>query len=57
MVLLALIAGAVVARWARGDHRARVTGAITAVLAAWLFPQRRDLASSVILAVLFGARE
>ena len=55
IVLLSLIAGALVARWARGVHGARVTGAVTAVIAAWLFPQRRDLASSAILAVLFGA--
>jgi peptidoglycan/xylan/chitin deacetylase (PgdA/CDA1 family) len=55
LVLLSLIAGVFVIRWARGIHRARVTGAITAVVAAWLYPQRTDLASSVILAVLFGA--
>jgi peptidoglycan/xylan/chitin deacetylase (PgdA/CDA1 family) len=55
IVLLSLIAGAFLVRWARGGRRARVTGVFAVVVSAWLFPQRNDTGSAVILALLAGA--
>jgi peptidoglycan/xylan/chitin deacetylase (PgdA/CDA1 family) len=55
LVVLGAVAGAVFTRRTTGSRPARVEGAIVAVAAAWLFTQRHDLGSAVILAVLFGA--
>ena len=52
---LGLVAGAVVARRAGGSRATRVAGALVALVAAWLSPQRSDIGASVIDAVLFGA--
>ena len=54
-VVLALLAGAVVARLVSGRPPLPVTGVWVALVSAWLLPQRADIASAVILAVLFGA--
>jgi peptidoglycan/xylan/chitin deacetylase (PgdA/CDA1 family) len=55
LVALALVGGAVLARAASGSGRVRVVGGLTALIAAWLFPQRSDIASAMILAAFFGA--
>ena len=55
LVALALVGGAVLARAASGSGRLRVVGGLTALIAAWLFTQRSDIASELILAAFFGA--
>ena len=54
-VAVALAAGAGIARLACGPGALRVPGGLTALIAAWLLPQRTDIASTAILAVFFGA--
>ena len=55
LVVSALIVSAVVARLASGPVPLRVAGSIVALVAIWLLPQRADVPSGLILAVLFGA--
>jgi peptidoglycan-N-acetylglucosamine deacetylase len=55
LVALALVGGAALARVASGGRRLRVVGGLTALIAAWLFTQRSDIASEMILAAFFGA--
>ena len=55
LVAGALVAGAAIAHVARGPGRLRVAGGLTALIAAWLLPQRTDVAGAVILAAFFGA--
>lgn len=52
---LGVIVGALATGRAGGSRPTRIVGGIVVLVAAWLFPQRGDLASRVILAVLFGA--
>jgi peptidoglycan-N-acetylglucosamine deacetylase len=54
LVVLGLVAGVLVFNGARGDRPMAVIGGIVAAIAVWLFPQRSDLASATILAVIFG---
>ena len=55
LALLGLVAGALVTRWARGDYPMPTTGIFIAAIAAWLYPQRQDAASALILGVFFGS--
>jgi peptidoglycan-N-acetylglucosamine deacetylase len=55
LVTLALIGGAALGRLASGSITARVAGAVIAVIAVWLLPQRTDVPSAVILGAFFGA--
>lgn len=52
---LAFVGGAVLARAASGARPLRIVGALTALLAVWLMPQRTDLVSTAILAAFLGA--
>lgn len=54
LVIICLLGGVLVTRRSGGTRPTRVIGAIAAILAAWLFPQRSDLASAAILAAIFG---
>ena len=55
--LLALgpLLGAAVTRRSGGSRSTRVAGVLVVLVAGWLFPQRHDLGTSLICAVLFGA--
>jgi len=55
LVVIALFGGAWLARLACGTGSLRVVGLLTALIAAWLLPQRNDGPSAVILAAFFGA--
>ena len=55
LVAVALLAGATIARLACGPSALRIAGGLTALIAAWLLPQRTDGPSAAILAVFFGA--
>ena len=55
LVVIALFGGAWLARLACGTGSLRVVGLVTALIAAWLLPQRNDGPSAVILAAFFGA--
>jgi len=55
LVALALAAGAWLARLASGAGSVRTLGALTALIAAWLLPQRADVPSAAILGAFFGA--
>jgi peptidoglycan/xylan/chitin deacetylase (PgdA/CDA1 family) len=55
IVAAALAGGMLVARITFGLGSARIVGGTTSLLAAWLLPQRTDIASAVILAAFFGA--
>jgi peptidoglycan/xylan/chitin deacetylase (PgdA/CDA1 family) len=55
LVAVALVAGAWLARVGSGNGSLVVAGFLTALIAAWLLPQRTDLASAAILAAFFGA--
>jgi peptidoglycan/xylan/chitin deacetylase (PgdA/CDA1 family) len=54
IVVAGVIAGAAATRRAGGSRPTRVGGVVVVLVAAWLYPQRGDLASRVIIAVLFG---
>lgn len=53
-MVLALAGGAFTSRKARGDKPMAVLGGLVTAMAAWLFPQRTDTISHVILAALVG---
>jgi peptidoglycan/xylan/chitin deacetylase (PgdA/CDA1 family) len=55
LIVLAFVAGAVLARAASDARPLRIIGALTALLALWLLPQRSDLVSVAILAAFLGA--
>jgi peptidoglycan/xylan/chitin deacetylase (PgdA/CDA1 family) len=55
LVAVALAAGAGLARFACGNGSLRVVGTVTALIAAWLLPQRTDVPAGAILAAFFGA--
>jgi len=54
-VAVALVAGAGLARLGSGNGSLVVAGLLTALIAAWLLPQRSDLPSAAILGAFFGA--
>ena len=54
LVALAVVVGGVVTRRARGDRPMAVVGGLVVAAVVFLFPQRSDLPSAVILGVLFG---
>jgi peptidoglycan/xylan/chitin deacetylase (PgdA/CDA1 family) len=55
LVAVALLIGAAIARLACGPSTLRVAGGLTALIAAWLLPQRTDGPSAAILGAFFGA--
>jgi peptidoglycan/xylan/chitin deacetylase (PgdA/CDA1 family) len=55
LVAVALVAGAGLARVGSGNGSLVVVGCLTALIAAWLLPQRTDLPSAAILGAFFGA--
>jgi peptidoglycan/xylan/chitin deacetylase (PgdA/CDA1 family) len=55
LLVLGLVVGAAVTRRPGGGRATRVAGALVMLVAAWLFPQRRDIGALVIDATLFGA--
>ncbi len=54
LIVLALGAGLLAARRLPANRTLAVVGGVVAVTAAWLLPQRDDVAAAVILAVLFA---
>ena len=54
LLLVALAAGLIAARVLPANRALAVAGGAVATTAAWLLPQRDDLASAVILAALFA---
>jgi peptidoglycan/xylan/chitin deacetylase (PgdA/CDA1 family) len=54
LILLALMAGLLAARRLPANRALAVAGGAVASTAAWLLPQRDDIGSAVILAVLFA---
>jgi peptidoglycan/xylan/chitin deacetylase (PgdA/CDA1 family) len=55
LIALAFVAGAVLAKAASGGRPLRIAGALIALIALWLLPQRDDAASVAILAAFLGA--
>jgi peptidoglycan/xylan/chitin deacetylase (PgdA/CDA1 family) len=53
--VLGLVVGAAVTRRTGGSRWTRAAGVVVMLVAAWLFPQRRDIGALVIDAALFGA--
>ena len=54
LIVLALAAGLLAARRLPANRTLAVVGGVVAATAAWLLPQRDDVAAAVILAVLFA---
>jgi peptidoglycan/xylan/chitin deacetylase (PgdA/CDA1 family) len=54
LIVLAFVAGAVLARAASDGRALRIAGALVALIAIWLLPQRSDVASVALLAAILG---
>jgi peptidoglycan/xylan/chitin deacetylase (PgdA/CDA1 family) len=55
LIALAFVAGAVLAKAAAGGRPLRIIGALIALVALWLLPQRSDTASVAVTAAFLGA--